>query len=344
MKVLKIFVILAVGALSLFAAVRFTDSYVIEVKEEEKTLAEIIMQNQLEAELNKAQEQAKEELGEALVTTVMETKPVTRETIPATTEATAPPETTPQVTTSVTSEITTNLTTTEPQEEEIITEFTRGGILPANSIGIGFKTLFTLSSSEKTRLTRFLIDRYFLDGDVYVENESRPTLKVKKAAANEMEKSIISALNITLSAIDTSDITSVMTADYNSICNEITAIRDNFIQEYKDVEKHGESFGRFYNESIKVLDRMIQAVNKLKNTSDEYKNSTNPILAALILAKAVEDVIIPEIMNVLEQSFGLIEISQEIFLEGTQGTRLLSRDEVSSIITNPALVLDSGLA
>ena len=67
MKVLKIFVILAVGALSLFAAVRFTDSYVIDVKEEEKTLAEIIMQNQLEAELNKAQEQAKEELAKLLL-------------------------------------------------------------------------------------------------------------------------------------------------------------------------------------------------------------------------------------------------------------------------------------
>ena len=76
----------------------------------------------------------------------------------------------------------------------------------------------------------------------------------------------------------------------------------------------------------------------------EYKNSTNQLLAALVLAKAVDDVIIPEIMAVLEQSFDLIEITQEIFLEGTQGTRLLSRDEVSAIIANPALILNSGLA
>ena len=49
-------------------------------------------------------------------------------------------------------------------------------------------------------------------------------------------------------------------------------------------------------------------------------------------------------MAVLEQSFDLVEITQDIFLEGTQGTKLLSRDEVSEVITNPALILDTGLA
>ena len=58
----------------------------------------------------------------------------------------------------------------------------------------------------------------------------------------------------------------------------------------------------------------------------------------------MEEVIVPEIMAVLEQSFDLVEITQDIFLEGTQGTKLLSRDEVSDIITNPALILDTGLA
>ena len=86
------------------------------------------------------------------------------------------------------------------------------------------------------------------------------------------------------------------------------------------------------------------AVEKLEKSSREYSQSTNAFLAGIVLARTVEEVIIPEIMAVLEQSFGLVEITQEIFLEGTQGTKLLSRDEVSDIITNPALVLDTGLA
>ena len=337
MKILKILIILAFGAISLFCAVYFTDAYVAEVSEREKTLAEIIMENQLEAELNKAQEQAQQELGEALVTTVMETKPVTKETAPPVTTTTATTTTTITTTPPV-------ITTTEPPEEEIITEFTRGGILPDSSEGIGFKTIFSLTPDEQNRLTRFLIDRYFLDGDVYVGNETRDELKEKKAVANLMEKSAIKALNLIVAGINTSDISSVMTADYGKIYDEITEIRDNFSEEYKDSEKYGENYVKLYDESLKVLDRMLEAVNKLKKSSNEYKSSTNQLLAALVLAKAVDDVIIPEIMAVLEQSFDLIEITQEIFLEGTQGTRLLSRDEVSAIIANPALILNSGLA
>lgn len=338
MKILKILAILAVSALSLFAAVYFTELYVAEVNAKEKTLAQVIIQNQLEAEMNKAQEQAKEELGEALITTVLETKPVTTTTPPATTTTV----TTTAVTTTTT---TTNATTTTlPPEEEIITEFTRGGILPEDRWGIPIKTIFTLTAGEQLRFTNFLVEHYFLNGDIYVENETRPALREKKAVANEMEKSAIAALNLVMESINLSDITSIMTADYGYIGGEIKAIRDSFKEKYKNAAEYGEQYKKLYDESLLFLDRLIVAVEKLEKSSREYSQSTNAFLAGIVLARTVEEVIIPEIMAVLEQSFGLVEITQEIFLEGTQGTRLLSRDEVSDIITNPALVLDTGLA
>ena len=86
------------------------------------------------------------------------------------------------------------------------------------------------------------------------------------------------------------------------------------------------------------------AIGRLDDTAREYAQSSNPLLAAVLLASSLEEVIIPEIMAVLEESFDLVETSQDIFLEGTQGTRLLTRDEVTEIIINPALVLDTGLA
>ncbi len=344
MRILKIIIILAVGALSLFAAVYFTELYVSEVNAKDKTLAQVIIQNQLEAEMNKAEEQAKEELGEALVTTVMETKPVTTTTT-TTAAATTVTTTTPATTTTTTTTTkASSAVTTTPPEEEIITEFTRGGVLPTDRWGIPIKTIFTLTESEQLRFTTFLVEHYFLNGDIYVEAETRPALKEKKAIANEMEKSAISALNLVMESVNLSDVTTVLTVDYESIGKEITAIRDDFRAKYKDASKYGDSFGKLYDESLSFMDRLIQAVERLKKSSDEYKNSTNAFLAAVVLARAVEDVIIPEIMAVLEQSFDLVEITQDIFLEGTQGARLLSRDEVSDAITNPALVLDTGLA
>lgn len=344
MKIIKLLSVLIVGALSLFGAVYFTNSYVIEVSEREKTLAEAILGNQLKEQLKEAEEKAKEELGEVLVTTVLETKAP---------ETTAPVTTTVPETTTVQSSATTKPPVSgiplgeyvsEIIEDAIETEFTRGGILPTDRSNIGFKTIFTISADEQRRVANFLIDHYFLDGVIYIENETRPALKERKQLANDMESSAIRALNLILGSINTTDIESIMTADYASLSKEINAIRDNFREDYKDAYKNGEEFGQLYDECLLLLGRIITAVDRLTVVSDEYKATTNVVLSAILLASAVEDVIIPEIMSVLEQSFGLIEITQGIYLEGTTGTRLLSRDEVRDIIENPALVLDTGLA
>ena len=74
-----------------------------------------------------------------------------------------------------------------------------------------------------------------------------------------------------------------------------------------------------------------------------WKRSVSLLLALSLIASSLDEVIIPEIMAVLEQSFDLVETSQEIFLEGTQGARLLTRDEVKDIILNPALVTDTNI-
>lgn len=335
MKLLKLMIILAVGAASLFTAVYFTEKYVAEMSLKETTLAEAILKSKLEAQLKEAEEEAASQLGEALVTTVQETLP----------PKTEPAETEPPETTAVTTEaVTTAAETVTEAEEDIVTEFTRGGILPENKLGLPIKTMFTLTESEQLRLTDFLVEYYFLDGSVYAENETRPALKEKKQLAYEMESAAVEALNLVMTSITLSDVQSVMNADYASLKSEITAIRDNFESEYSNAADHGEEFESLYNDSLRYLTRLIKAIEHLEETADEYAASTNPLLAALILASAVEDVILPEILAVLEESFDLVETSQEIFLEGTQGKKLLSRDEVTQVIINPALALDTGLA
>lgn len=346
-NIIKICAILAVGAISVSAAAHFTESYVAEASTREKTLAEAVIQNRLEEEIKKAEEEAVkqfEEKGETIVTTVMETKPpvteppvtTTSEETTVTTEETTVTEVT-EITETTVPETTVSETETSGLEDEIITEFKRGGLLPEDRTGIPPKTMFTLTAQEQETVTNFLIEHYFLDGYKYSAEETRPELKEKKRLAAEMESSVIETLNIVMANVNSSDITAMLTADYGAMTEEVKAIRDNFAEKYKDVHLQGELFGELYEDSLKYFDRIIQAFGKLEETADQYKNASNQLLALSLAAKSLDSVIIPEIMGVLEQSFDLIEASQEIFLEGTQGTVLLTRDEVRDIVLNPGL-------
>lgn len=348
MKLLKIFIIITVGTVSMLTAAHFTERYVAEASAREKTLAEAVIQNQLEAEIKKAEEEAVkqfEEHGETVVTTVMETKPpvteppvtTTSEETTVTTEETTVTEVTEITETTTVSE--TTVTETETSiSDEIITEFTRGGLLPEDRTNVPVKSMFTLTAEEREIVTNFLIEHYFLDGYKYSAEETRPELKEKKRLAAEMESSVIETLNIVMANINSGDITAIFGADYGAMIGEVQTIREGFAEKYKDVYLQGELFAALYEDSLKYFDRIIQAFEKLEETAEQYSNASNPLFALSLAANSLDSVIIPEIMGVLEQSFDLLEASQEIFLEGTQGTVLLTRDEVRDIVLNPGLV------
>ncbi len=346
-NILKVLVIAAVGTASLFATVKESESYAAQAAAKEKTLAEAVMQNQLQAELKKAEEQARKELeeqGETLVTTVMETKPpVTETTVETTTEAITETTTeTTSETTVTTSETTFPETVTETETspaDEIITEFTRGGLLPEDRSGVPIRTMFGLSRDEQEQVMDFLIEHYFLDGFKYAEEETRPELKEKKLLAAQMESSAVKSLNLILGSVSGGDVSDLLTADYGKLKADAEAIREDFKNEYGGAEQYGEQYAALYEDSLKYFDRLIEALEKMEDTARQYNEAANPLLALGLLTSSVNNVILPEIMAVLEQSFDLVETSQEIFLEGTQGTKLLSRDEVRDIIENPALAM-----
>lgn len=349
MKLLKIIMILAVGLLCTAAAAYSTESYAAETAAQEKTLAEAVMQSRLEEQLKKAEEQARLELeaqGETLVTSVMETKPIVTETSETETETEA--ETTPdtEIETSP-SETETEISAEETSEtaasDEIITDFTRGGILPTDRSGIPIKTMFGLTAAEQEQVVNFLIDHYFLDGFRYAEAETRPELKEKKLLAAEMESSVVQSLNMIMDAVNVSDVSAMLSTDFGALRAEAESLRNNFAEKYGNAGQYGEQFAALYEDSLKYFDRLILALGNVEETARQYSEAANPLLALGLLTSGLNNVIIPEIMGVLEQSFDLVETSQEIFLEGTTGTRLLTRDEVRDIITNPALVTETNL-
>lgn len=350
MKLLKIMIILAVGILCTIAAAYSTEGYAAETAAREKTLAEAVMQSRLEEQIKKAEEQARielEEQGETLVTSVMETKPVVTEppeTETSETETETETETTlPETETSETETTETSETAVTEAAEEIITEFTRGGILPKDRTGIPIKTMFGLTAAEQEQVVGFLVEHYFLDGYKYAEAETRPELKEKKLLAAEMESSVVQSLNMVMDSVNTGDMTAILSADYGALRKEAQSLRDDFAEKYRDAGQYGEQFAALYEDSLKYFDRQIAALANVEDTARQYSEASNPLLALGLLTSGLNDVILPEIMGVLEQSFDLVETSQEIFLEGTQGTKLLTRDEVRDIITNPALVTNTNL-
>ena len=308
MNLFKIFIIAAVGVISMLTAAYFTESYIAEANAREKTLAEAVIQNQLEAEIKKAEEKAVnqfEEHGETIITTVMETKmPVTEPPVTTITEETT--VTTEETTVTEVTEITettvpeTIVTETESSvEDKIITEFIRGGLLPEDRTGIPIKSMFTLTSEEQEIVTNFLIEHYFLDGYKYSAEETRPELKEKKRLAAEMETSVIETLNIVIANINSGDITAMFSADYGAMIEEVQGIRDDFAEKYNEVHVQGELFAALYEDSLKYFDRIIQAFEKLEETSEQYKNASNPLFALSLAANSLDSVIIPEIMGCL---------------------------------------------
>ncbi len=339
-NILKVLVIAAVGTASLFAAVKESENYAAQAAAKEKTLAEAVIQNQLQAELKKAEEEIRQELeaqSETLVTTVMETKPPITEDAETTTETTT--ETTVTTTAATVETVTETASETMTETSGRVTEFTRGGLLPKDRSGIPPRTMFTLTRDEQDQVMNFLIEHYFLDGFKYAEAETDPQLKEKKLLAAQMESSAIESLNLVLGGINGGDITELLTADYSQMKADAEAIRDEFKTEYAGASEYGELYAALYEDSLKYFDRLIEALGKMEETARQYNEAANPLLALGLLTSSVNDVLLPEIMAVLEQSFDLVETSQEIFLEGTQGTKLLSRDEVRDIIENPALAM-----
>lgn len=355
MKLLKILIILAVGILCTAAAAYSTEGYAAETAAREKTLAEAVMQSRLEEQLKKAEEQARlelEEQGETLVTSVMETKPVVTEppeTEPSETETseTEQPETETETTTDTETETLPPETENSAEEtsvsDEIITDYTRGGILPTDRSGIPIKTMFGLTAAEQEQVVNFLIDHYFLDGFRYAEAETRPELREKKLLAAEMESSVVQSLNMIMDAVNVSDVSAMLSTDFGALKAEAETLRNDFAEKYRGAGQYGEQFAALYEGSLKYFDRLILALGNVDDTARQYSEAANPLLALGLLTSSLNDVIIPEIMGVLEQSFDLVETSQEIFLEGTTGTRLLTKDEVRDIITNPALVTETNL-
>jgi hypothetical protein len=329
MKLIKFTIVGATVIAAALGSVYFTKDYVTKTAEREKTLAEMMLQNEaaiaFESQAAAVEETAKAEITEV---TAITQAAATATTVPKTTTATT-------VTTTAPATVSETAATTAP----IITDYKIGGLIDIANPPKAVKSITTLTADEQARLQAYLIEHYFLDGFIYADNEQNPVLRERKLAAAEMESAAIQTVQLLLSSIDLGSPTNIINTDFSALTVKVQDIKKGFAANYGGKNYEDPAMTELYNSSIAYFDRLEAALAKFKQVQTDYNNSTNAFMAAALITKAFSDTLLPEIMGVLESSFDLVESSQPVFLENTTGHTLLTRDEVRAVISNPAYVL-----
>jgi hypothetical protein len=334
---IKIIKITAVaGAVLICAALsaHFTKTYITDVGNREKTLAELIIDGEAAKALDDAARQKEEEIGKTAVI-VTTTAPVTTQTekvVEADADVTDIP-----VTTTVTSAPTE--TTTAVTYAPIVTDYKIGGLIDTSQPPKSVKTLLTLAAQEQQILTDYLIEHYFLNGFIYADIETHPDVKARKKAAADMESASTQTVNMIMAELDLSAPMKILDADFDALIAKVSDVEAGFHAAYDNETLSDDNMRKLYDGSISYFAQLKSSLTAIKQVQTDYKNAANALLAAGLAAKALTSTVIPEIMNILESSFDLVEASQPIFLENTTGVTLLTRDEVRAILINPGYIL-----
>ena len=364
-NLIKLAAVCVVLALSVYLSAYAINEYSLAKQQEEKTIADALLQSQIQAELEKAQEEAKEELAQAeieLTTEELTTKPAREEETEAaesSSEETSEEESTEEMTETEAAENTqpseteaseTEASETEPTEESgngEIYEFdlTRGsganpsGLLPESEEGIPERTLFSLTDEEQEIFMTFLTEHYFLDGYIYVQQETDPYRKERKELAAGMEQYVIDSLYSVTEILPDLLSFSDFDLDVSGIMEENRERAEEFRNTYGNAGERAEEFGALYEEISDYFDSLDETLALMDEIFSEAAQSANPLLSAAVLLSRFQNELVPAVTEILDLGIGFKPYSNAIYLEGVEGVTLLSKEEAARVIVNPGLAL-----
>ncbi|HIU66456.1 MAG TPA: hypothetical protein IAC64_03050 [Candidatus Caccomorpha excrementavium] len=359
-NLIKLAAVCVVLALSVYLSAYAINEYSLAKQQEEKTIADALLQSQIQAELEKAQEEAREELAQAeieLTTEELTTKPAREEETEAaesSSEETSEEESTEEMTETEAAESTqpseTEASGTEPTEESgngEIYEFdlARGsgvnpsGLLPESEEGIPVRTLFSLTDEEQEIFMTFLTEHYFLDGYIYAQQETDPYRKERKELAAGMEQYVIDSLYSVTEILPDLLSFSDFDLDVSGIMEENRERAKEFRNTYGNAGERGEEFGALYEEISDYFDSLDETLALMDEIFSEAAQSANPLLSAAVLLSRFQNELVPAVTEILDLGIGFKPYSNAIYLEGVEGVTLLSKEEAARVIANPGLAL-----
>ncbi len=307
----SIVLVAAVAVGSLWISIDAIQTHLLEASEQEKTLAELLVQQQMKEQLAAAAQQVAQAVEDENL--VIEQAEVTIKD----------PVIEPAVEPEVESEV----------EQTLAQETLETQDLGASEVEQGATTeptyLAPLDVSEIEDVEGYLIANYFLNGYDYAEAETDPTLKAQKELACAMEAYAVDTID------ELTGLSNVMSSmeltQAQEIYNAMVAGKAEFQEAYGYLEQDA-TFGPIYSAIVNYFDQAIALAALAVSLLEQVKASTNALLALSTLLKAVDAQLMPQIDEVLNAVFEMKELTNAVYLQGTDGV-ILTKTDAQVLVT-----------
>lgn len=307
----KVAGVLCVVLVSIYGAVGAIKTHLLEAEQQEKTLADLILKQQVQEQLAAAAVLVEEELeAQNLVIdqAEVELKPSTivePEPEPEIEEVEAPVE-------------------DEPVVEELpeMVEETQTPAVPT----VTYMALPAVESIDDVE--GFLIAHYFLNGYDYVTAETDATLRAEKEVAYALECCVVDTIEDMMGLVDAiSNLDLIQTQTiYAEMVAQQTAVRETY--GYLEIDP---TFGAVYQATDDYFVQGVALAEMAVNLLTDVQNSTNALLAFSTLTTRVNTDLMPQLDVTLEAVLTMKEHTNAIYLQNASVT-LITKDDARTLI------------
>lgn len=203
---------------------------------------------------------------------------------------------------------------------------------------MNIETYTNLTDEEQTVFITYLIEHYFLHGHVYVMQEEDPIRYEKKKLASDMEDVIIESIHYLLPL--RAKLMTLKADDLKRIQDEVNRLSESFTKTYEKVYEKGKVFEAIYEASQAYFESYQEGINRAIQVLETLETASNKALVLPLMVRGINQEVVPAIKQILEQSFELKEKTNSIYTEGIDATSVLTRNQVIQYINDPYLILE----
>lgn len=314
---------------------RTINEMVIQVHAREKTIADAIIKQQVQDMFKEAQKEI-EKVEEETQIEIKKEEVVMKEPIPKKPKKKEEVKQVVEVKEEVTGESAKDAI--EVIKEETVEETPTPETLEvASDAALDITTYSALSEEDMIYIGDYLIEHYFLFGQVYYENETDPLRYERKKLVSDMEDQVIASLNEGLGLIK--DFQGLDADKLKPIIENTGILAEAFKQDYKEIVAKREEIENVYNSVNGFFDTYLKALDKAQTTFTLLEDTTNKALILPMFLKSINQDLLPSIKEVLNQGFSLKEQTNKIYVEGLDASFLITPEEVMVVIENPYSIL-----
>lgn len=298
---ISVLLVAVVAAGSLWVSTNAIQTHLREASEQEKTLADLLVQQQMKDQLAAAAEKVAQEV-ETQNLVIDQAEVTLKEPDPI-------PE--PEV-----EEVLAEVAEVPTQEESAQEEFIQAPDTVPTYIE-------PLDLAQIDDVEGYLIANYFLNGYDYAAAETDPERKAQKELACAMEAYTIDTIDELMGLMDA--MSALDLTQTQAIYEAMVAGKTDFQTAYGYLDGD-ETFGGIYTAVVKYFDQAIALAELSVGLLEQMKASTNALLGLSTLMKAVDAQLMPQVDAVLNAVFDMKELTNAIYLQGTDGVILTKED------------------